>query len=247
MTTEAGENTSFEKHITPLAILAAGMFIGGGLYFGLAANGMNDQTVSQAGAPTGENDSPIAQNVSLASVSAEDHIRGNADAPVKLIEFSDFECPFCQRFHTTMQQIVEEYDGKVAWVYRHYPLVQLHQKAYREAVASECAAELGGNGAFWKFTDRIFEITPANDGLDHTQLPEIAAYVGVDRAAFSACLEGDAHNARIDRDIADAQNARAQGTPYSVVVAPNGKTFVINGAQPYEAVKRIVDLALEES
>ena len=83
-------------------------------------------------------------------VSAEDHIRGNVNAAVKVIEFSDFECPFCKGFHATMKQVmtVHEKDGKIAWVYRHFPLDQIHSKARKEAQAAECAAEQGGNKAF---------------------------------------------------------------------------------------------------
>ncbi len=78
-----------------------------------------------------------------------DHIRGNPDAPVTLVEYSDFECPFCKRFHPTVKRIVDEYGGRVRWVYRHFPLDEIHPvKARREAAAAECAAELGGNDAF---------------------------------------------------------------------------------------------------
>src|SRR6185295_5043808 len=84
---------------------------------------------------------------SVKPVAAEDHIRGDLAAPVKVIEFSDFECPFCKGFHATMKQVMADYekDGKVAWVYRHFPIDELHSKARKEAQAAECAGELGGN------------------------------------------------------------------------------------------------------
>ncbi len=185
-------------------------------------------------------------------VDGEDHILGNPDAPVKLVEFSDFECPFCKRFHRTMKRLMDEYgkDGKVAWVYRHFPLDSLHSKARKEAQAAECANELGGNEAFWAFSDRLFEVTPANDRLDLALLPQIAQEIGLDRAAFEACLEGDSRGgkyaAHIEADVQDAIASGGTGTPYSLVIAPNGKTFPINGAQPYAAVKAIIDLALKE-
>ncbi len=185
-------------------------------------------------------------------VNGEDHILGNPDAPVKLIEFSDFECPFCKRFHPTMKRLMDEYgeDGKVAWVYRHFPLDASHSKARKEAQASECANELGGNEAFWAYTDRLYEVTPSNNRLDLAQLPRIAQEIGLDRAAFEACLEGDSRGgkyaAHIEADLQDATASGGTGTPYSLVIAPNGKTFPINGAQPYAAVKLIIDLALKE-
>ncbi len=127
-------------------------------------------------------------------VDGEDHIRGNPNAPVKLVEFSDFECPFCKRFHPIMKRLMEEYgkEGKVAWVYRHFPIDSLHSKARKEAQAAECANELGGNEAFWTFTDKLFAVTPSNNRLDLGLLPRVAEEIGLDRAAFEACLEGDA-------------------------------------------------------
>src|SRR3989338_2531696 len=95
-----------------------------------------------------------------------DHLRGDPKATVKVVEFSDLECPFCKNFHRTMQQVMSEYSGQVAWVYRHFPLDSLHSKARKEAEASECAAELGGNDGFWAYVDKLFEITPSNNGLD---------------------------------------------------------------------------------
>jgi protein-disulfide isomerase len=86
----------------------------------------------------------------------EDHARGAANAPVTIIEYSDLDCPFCQRLHPTLLTIMQEYEGEVAWVYRHLPLEQLHPNAPLLAEASECVAELGGNEAFWKFVDGYF-------------------------------------------------------------------------------------------
>ncbi len=89
----------------------------------------------------------------------DDHIRGSADAEVTIVEFSDFDCPFCQRFHPTLERAVEEYDGRVAWVYRHFPIEQLHPNAPALAVASECVAKLEGNDAFWEFAARYFALS----------------------------------------------------------------------------------------
>src|SRR5690606_34807350 len=85
----------------------------------------------------------------IAPVTADDHIRGNPNAPLMIVEYSDFDCPYCKSFHVTMQKIIEEYgpSGKVAWVYRHLPLTSLHPSAAYIAETSECVAELGGNDA----------------------------------------------------------------------------------------------------
>lgn len=181
----------------------------------------------------------------VSPVSASDHIRGSIDAPIKLIEFSDAECPFCKRFHETMREIVESYSGKVAWVYRHFPLDGLHAKARKEAEALECANELGGNGKFWEYLDRLFEITPSNDGLNLAELPKIAEYVGLDRAQFEKCLNSGKYAEHVAEDLADAQRSGGSGTPYTIIIGKKGRPVdVINGALPYYTVRLAIEEAL---
>ncbi|MBE0625762.1 MAG: thioredoxin domain-containing protein [Burkholderiales bacterium] len=177
-----------------------------------------------------------------------DHIRGDTTAAVTLVEYSDFECPFCKRFHATAKRLVDESKGQVNWVYRHFPLDELHPgKARKEAVASECAAEIGGNVAFWKFADRFFELTPSNNRTDiDTVLPQIAGEIGLDKARFASCLSSGRHDRRIEEDVKDAVASGGQGTPWSFIVSKSGKAFPLSGAQPYAAVKQLVDLALEK-
>ena len=178
----------------------------------------------------------------------DDHIYGNPGAPVTLIEYSDFECPFCKRFHHTAKQLVDESKGQVKWVYRHFPLDQLHPvKARKTAVASECANELGGNGAFWKFVDRFYELTPSNNRTDtDTVLPQIAKEIGLDDNKFAECLASGRHDQRIDEDYRGAVASGGNGTPWSIVMSKNGKTYPLSGAQPYAAIKQIAELALGE-
>lgn len=180
--------------------------------------------------------------------SARDHIRGNPEAPATLVEYSDFECPFCKRFHTTLKQLVDQSDGRLRWVYRHFPLEELHPvKARKEAAASECAAELGGSDAFWKFADRFFELTPSNNKTDiEAVLPRVAREIGLDEARFASCLASGRYDRRVEEDYQNAVATGGRGTPWSIIVSKSGKTFPLSGAQPYAAVKRLVDLALEE-
>ena len=185
-------------------------------------------------------------------VNGEDHIIGSLDAPVKLIEFSDFECPFCKRFHRVMKRVMGESrkTGKVAWVDRHFPHDSLHSTARKEAHRAHGTTSGLQNEAFWSYTDTLFEVTPSNNRLDLAVLPRIAQDIGLDRAKFEACLAGDARGgkyaAHIEADVQDATASGGTGTPYSLVVAPNGKVFTINGAQPYRAVKSIIELALKQ-
>lgn len=146
-----------------------------------------------------------------------------------------------------MRQIVEEYggtDGQIAWVYRHFPLTQIHSKAPKEAEAAECANELGGNDKFWQYIDKIFEITPSNNGLDLKLLPQVAEDIGLNRQQFEICLESGKYAGHIDDDARDAVTSGARGTPFSIVIAQNNQKFIINGAQPLSAVKAVIESAL---
>ena len=230
----------------PIAIVIAGALIAGAVYLGTSkgtsntvANNQQPQAVQETG--------DLKQ---MKPITSEDHIRGNPNAPVKIVEYSDFECPFCKRFHDTMNQVMDEYgkDGQVAWVYRHFPLDQLHPvKARKEAVATECAAELGGNDAFWKYADRFFELTPSNNQTNiDTVLPQIAREIGLDEVKFASCLASNKYDAHIESDVQNAVATGGNGTPWSIVVAPNGKKYPLSGAQPYASVKQLIDLALQE-
>lgn len=148
-----------------------------------------------------------------------------------------------------MHRIMREYgaSGKVAWVFRHFPLSQIHTKARKEAAASECAAELGGNEAFWKFADRFYELTPSNDQTDiATVLPQIARELGFNEAQFGSCLASGKYDKHIESDYQNAIAIGGTGTPWNIVVAPNGKKYSLAGGQPYSAVKALVDIALQQ-
>ncbi len=181
-------------------------------------------------------------------VKGRDHIRGNPDAPVTLVEYSDFECPFCKRFHLTAKKLVDESKGQLKWVYRHFPLDELHPvKARKEAAASECAAELGGNDAFWKFADRFYELTPSNNRTNIDKvLPQIAREIGLDSAKFASCLASGRHDRRVTEDQQNAVATGGRGTPWSLIVSKSGKIFPLSGAQPYATIKQLVDLALQD-
>lgn len=177
-----------------------------------------------------------------------DHIRGNPAAPVTLVEYSDFECPFCKRFHITAKKLVDESKGQLRWVYRHFPLEELHPvKARKEASASECAAELGGNDTFWKFADRFYELTPSNNRTDIDKvLPQIAREIGLDSEKFASCLASGRHDRRVTEDQQNAVATGGRGTPWSLIVSKSGKIYPLSGAQPYATIKQIIDLALQE-
>ncbi|OGH16675.1 MAG: hypothetical protein A3I54_02410 [Candidatus Levybacteria bacterium RIFCSPLOWO2_02_FULL_41_11] len=227
----------------PIAIVIAGALIAGAVYWSARGDSVAVAPQPQAGTENTaglENMNPIEDS---------DHIRGNPNAPVKIVEYSDMECPFCKRFHSTMQQVMDEYgkNGKVAWVYRHFPLDSIHSQARTEAVASECANELGGNDAFWKYADRFFELTPSNNQTNiATVLPQIAREIGLDETKFNSCLASKKYDKHIQDELDNATATGGNGTPWSIIVTASGKKYPLSGAQPYEAVKQLIELALQE-
>jgi predicted DsbA family dithiol-disulfide isomerase len=149
-----------------------------------------------------------------------------------------------------MHQVIDYYgaQGQVAWTFRHFPLVQLHPKALDEAEAAECAAEQGGTQSFFAYIDRVYEVTPSNNGLDLAQLPVIAQELGLDVAAFNACLSSDRHIDKITASYTEAIEAGGRGTPYTLVLV-NGELVeggALSGAQPYDSMRAIVDTVLEQ-
>lgn len=172
-----------------------------------------------------------------------DHTFGKAGAEVSLIEFSDFECPFCKAFHATVKTLVSRPDARVNWVYRHYTLPFHEPAARREAIASECAAEAGGNTAFWRYAEALFAITRSNgQGLPAgTSEPAIAKQVGLDQKAFDACMAGRKAATRVEGDLAEGQAIGIYGTPTTIVQNNRtGDIEVIVGNQPLEALRSAV-------
>jgi protein-disulfide isomerase len=173
------------------------------------------------------------------SVGDKDWIRGDKNAKITIVEFSDLDCPFCSRFHDTMKQVMIEYDGDVNWVYRHFPLSTLHPDASKKAEAAECVGELAGNDEFWLFIDKLFE---SNETL--TGVADVAVSFGVDKVKFQTCLDSGKHSTKVQDQTQDAQRAGGRGTPYSIIVSGSQKT-AIPGALPYESIKATIDAMLK--
>ena len=174
-------------------------------------------------------------------VTNKDHIRGNLNADILLVEYSDFECPFCKPFQLTMQQIMKDYGNKVAWIYRHYPL-SFHTKAQGTAEASECVAEIAGNDAFWKFSDLVFERMP---DLELSQLPDLVSELGYDVTKFNKCLNSQKYKNLVTKQLEEGTKAGIQGTPGTVIITKSGKRDLIGGALPIDQVKAQIDALLK--
>ena len=166
-----------------------------------------------------------------------DHIYGNRDAPISLIEYSDFECPYCKRFHSTAKTLVQEYKGKVNWVYRHFPLGFHNPGAQKQAEASECANELGGNDAFWQYADAIYARTRSNGkGFPLANLLPLAKEIGLDAEQFQECLDSEKYAARVKEDFAEGSLIGVTGTPATILLHhATGETMLKAGAQPSSA------------
>jgi len=217
-----------KDYLLPASIVIAALLIAGAWIYTAGLKNIEPKKSSQElGKIT-----PNIENVKL--VSADDHIFGNPNAEIKIIEFSDMECPFCKRFHATMKQVINEYGDKVAWIYRHFPLEQLHPQAKKSAIASECATEIGGNNAFWRYLDQYMDL---EEIVSEASFSQIAENIGLNRNQFKTCLNSDKFNDKIDSYIQDAANSGAQGTPYSVIINKNNKKTSINGALPFEDFK----------
>jgi len=233
------------QYIMPAAIVFSGLIVAGALVYS-NVNPKKEAYLPKQGEPAADIQPSNVENIK--PVTSSDHVLGNPAAPVKIIEFSDLECPFCKKFHQTMQTIVEEYGktGQAAWIYRHFPIDSRHPvKARKAAEATECANELGGNEKFWAYIERYFEITPSNNNIDLAQLPQIAEDVGLDKSKFESCLASGKYAKHIEDDYQDGVAAGVEGTPYSILIAPNNQKFVINGALSYATVKQLIDSSLK--
>jgi protein-disulfide isomerase len=178
---------------------------------------------------------PTATGVPL--VTADDHIRGNADAAVTIIEYSDFECPYCERFHPTMLQVMEEYEGKVRWVFRHFPL-SFHPNATPAALAAECAGE---QGKFWEMGDALFENRAT---LGDDLYVSIAQDLGLNMGTFNDCIATEKYVDKIEAQAQAGAAAGVSGTPGSFVIDADGNAIPIKGALPFSSVAAAIDSVL---
>ena len=238
----------------PIAIAFAAILIAGAIFF----NGSN----SAAPAAGGNMDAQIAAGVEnyiqqqqeatrkaqeeankpkkVAGVTAGGNaILGNPDAKVTIVEFSDYECPFCKRHFTdVLPMIKEKYvdTGKVNYVFRDFPLDFHDPIATQQAMAAECAGDLGGDTKYYEYHDLIFKTTTSNKGMEQSQLYELAAAIDLDAADFAECLDTEKFADEVAQDIADGKKFGVSGTPGFFI---NG--WFIKGAFPYAEFERIIE------
>jgi len=245
-------NSHFLLILVALILLGAGFF-GGSLWTEnkllKAGNLGTAPTAQQAGA---QPQAPQQPTKGVASVD-DDPVLGDKNTPVTIIEFSDYECPFCKRhFDETLPQLIKNYvdTGKVKIVYRDFPLSFHDPMATKEAVAANCAREQGGDKKYFEFHDEIFKRTISNgNGLNDKKIQTIAKDLGLNTGKFTTCLADPAQTDEVKKDIADGTAAGASGTPTFVIgkTTSNGEIDgnLVVGAQPYAAFQAIIDPLLQ--
>jgi protein-disulfide isomerase len=228
--------SAWKFYLLTAAVAVAGF--GGGAAFAsayLAAQGgsaarAGGSALEAARVPSGAN----ALSVQERLVGDARHAIGPANAPVTIVEFTDYDCPFCRRhYQLTFPQIMEKYGSQVRYVLRHFPLVSMHPDAAKAAEAAECA---GQEGRFWEFHDLVMRGVPS---LDAGSLKQYAAEIGVNTEAFNRCLDDGAMAATVQRDLRDGYMHGVRGTPNFFV---NG--YSLSGAQPLEVFTAYIEAAL---
>lgn len=240
----------------PISILASGVLISFSIYYSLTSilnpnskpTSAPNTNSAQTNLPTGTNE--VLGDTTISNVTlGNDLILGNKDAKVTLLEFTDYQCPFCERyFKETFSQIKKDYvdTGKVKLVVKDYPL-SFHPNASKAAEASECAKN---QNKFWEFHDALFIKQQEWANLDNNGVSNyfknLSGGLGVDQAKFSDCLDKSATKAEVDADIAEGNKAGVDGTPAFFLT--NGDAFEaktswqkIVGAQPYSKFKTVID------
>lgn len=236
------------KNITPILIallviaaFAIGVLVTKVSYLEKGITPNTDTTVgTTGGAPAPAAPAP-GQKVDVSNGHLQ--ILGEKNAKVTVIEFSDFQCPFCEQWFKTVEpDLIKEYvnTGKVKFVYRQFPLTSIHPNAYKASSASECANE---QGKFWGYHDLLFKNQAAWSNLDSAaaaaKFKEYAGTLGLNTGNFNSCLDSDKYKSEIDKDLADGTAAGVNGTPATFV---NGQSVI--GAQPFASFKALIDAEL---
>ncbi|MBI2645348.1 thioredoxin domain-containing protein [Candidatus Uhrbacteria bacterium] len=259
-------NMTFSISLTPWKIFFGGLVVGVLLmgipttYFALRAQGSTGLALGNgagntaptapapAPSPTPSQQPPANGSATgtVKPVGSEDRVRGNKNAKVSFVEYSDLECPFCKRFHPTVEQAFNEYKDKVKFVFRHFPL-SFHANAVKEAEAAECAGAVGGEKKYFEYIDKMFErTTSGGTGFALDQLTPLAKELGMNETKFKECFDGGKFAKKVQNDLNEGQTAGVDGTPGSIVLGPNGKNVLVSGAVPYSEVKAAIDKMLSE-
>jgi protein-disulfide isomerase len=238
----------------PMAIILAAVIIAGVLLYMYRPANTAQPAVNSQVAPSAS----VPDTNSLPPVTATDHILGNPNAPIKIVEYSDPSCPYCKMFQTTMLQVMQNYgaSGQVAWVYRQFPLDKpdangnvLHPNSGAQANALECAASIGGNAGFWAYEKDWYNIFPSDGAnetslVDNQQIMQTAKDVNLNTSKFSDCVLSNKFAGAIDKVYTGGLALGITGTPTSYIVSSTGQPIAIQGAQSYATLSAAIDAIL---
>ena len=237
-------------------IVAVGVtaFIAGTYTSNLNSNQISEEDLEEAIAKLElkllQNQLPTEQPKLVMKISADnDPVIGNPDAPITIIEFSDFQCPFCARFYTqTLPLIYEEYidQGKVKLVFRDYPIQSIHPNAVPASVASECANE---QGKFKEMHDILFDNqnqwSRQETGDALSLFSQYATEIQLEQETFDSCLTSGKYIEEIQKDLGDGQNYGVTGTPGFFIGNDQIGYVELKGAQPFDSFKKVIDAQLD--
>ncbi len=228
-----------------LLVIVGVLFVGGiAASFFIGRLSQQVKTLQNEGVKTenqaADNGLPEEQpKIVITPVGENDHVKGSREAKLALIEYSDYECPFCGRFHPTAQQALDEFGDDLMWVYRHFPLDSIHPFATPAAIASECVAKHVGNDGFWAFTDGIYKLeTPLTVGIIRDQ----ALAAGISEADYNSCIELDEIASLVEQQALSGIEAGITGTPGNILLnTETGEYEVLSGAVPFAQVKNAIE------
>ena len=221
---------------TPIAIIIGAIIIAGGI-------------VTYGFITTPDSSSPVKMFAGKV-IDKTDFVDGKSNGNIFMIEYSDTECPYCTSVHSTLKQLRTEYSDKIGFVYRHFPLTQIHPHAFDEATAITCAGTIAGEKKYYEYIDTLFGYKVSNKT---TQLPatgkeDTARGIGIDTNAFASCLASNEAKQIVNDSLADGVKAGVQGTPTTFLLKKVRKGYeiiaVIDGARPYEYFKAAIEEAL---
>lgn len=223
-----------------LVLCTIGFFIllnmvikGGQINLGGSDTNVAENNVPSPSVPAG-NDQPQPSGPVPPVDVKNDNITGGKNATVTLIEYSDFECPFCGKYYPTVKQAISEYGDKIRVVFRHFPL-SFHPQAMPAALASECAGE---QGKFWEYHDKLFE---NQTSLNADLYKKLAGDLRLNVSKFNDCVSTQKYLKKVQDQQSAGGAAGVQGTPHTIVMSADGQSTVVSGAQPYTNLKAAID------
>jgi protein-disulfide isomerase len=209
-----------EKILIPLSILVSSLLIAFAVYVTIGSDPIIIETSSN------KEDKATAKVVDIKT----DHILGKKDADIFVIEYFDLECLHCKKYYTDIVKTLRKQfsdNDRVSFVFRHFPLTSEHKSSFEEAVATECAAELGGEEKFFSFKSKIFDETASDGNFSSTKIKAIAAKIGLEKEAFGKCLGNQSIQQKVTDSYEEALRMGLDSTPSVFLQVKNGETYSI--------------------